>query len=131
MDPPPTEIYTYLHTLTLHDALPICPDRRGPGALGDRRENVAALERAWRAVDTTAAFIAGEAALRRKHAVGRIQGGALHTRLDAHVRAPATARDLECACVVVRVLVDIELRVAPDRAQTFRMAGRQIGRAHV
>src|SRR3546814_6051335 len=61
----------------------IRPDRRGPGALGDRRENVAALERAWRAVDTTAAFIAGEAALRRKHAVGRIQGGALHTRLDA------------------------------------------------
>src|SRR3546814_12521467 len=29
----------------------IRPDRRGPGALGDRRENVAALERAWRAVD--------------------------------------------------------------------------------
>src|SRR3546814_3507512 len=86
----------------------IRPDRRGPGALGDRRENVAALERAWRTVDTTAAFIAGEAALRRKHAVGRIQGGALHTRLDAHVRAPATARDLECACVVVRVLVDID-----------------------
>src|SRR3546814_6778999 len=79
----------------------IRPDRRGPGALGDRRENVAALERAWRAVDTTAAFIAGEAALRRKHAVGRIQGGALHTRLDAHVRAPATARDLECACVEI------------------------------
>src|SRR3546814_14368269 len=84
----------------------IRPDRRGPGALGDRRENVAALERAWRTVDTTAAFIAGEAALRRKHAVGRIQGGALHTRLDAHVRAPATARDLECAREVVRVLVE-------------------------
>src|SRR3546814_13560561 len=60
----------------------IRPDRRGPGALGDRRENVAALERAWRTVDTTAAFIAGEAALRRKHAVGRTQGGALLTRLD-------------------------------------------------
>src|SRR3546814_12616465 len=31
----------------------IRPDRRGPGALGDRRENVAAPERAWRAVATT------------------------------------------------------------------------------
>src|SRR3546814_9773893 len=26
-DPAPTEIYTYLHTLSLHGALPICPLR--------------------------------------------------------------------------------------------------------
>src|SRR3546814_11187227 len=38
----------------------IRPDRRGPGAHGDRREHVAALARARRAVDTTAAMRAGE-----------------------------------------------------------------------
>src|SRR3546814_16143834 len=58
----------------------IRPDRRGPGALGDRRENVAALERAWRTVDTTAAFITGEAALRGKPDVDRIPGPAPHRK---------------------------------------------------
>src|SRR3546814_14087202 len=42
--PATTEIYTYLHTLSLHDSLPICRRRQGPvlgnhchDALGDYR----------------------------------------------------------------------------------------------
>src|SRR3546814_5392074 len=66
-----TEIYTYLHTLSLHDALPICQSgvaveyhqRRldridfamtrivGFDAVDDRRRAVAALDRQRRAVD--------------------------------------------------------------------------------
>src|SRR3546814_15716189 len=33
IDPPTTEIYTYLHTLSLHDALPILPRRPLPRLL--------------------------------------------------------------------------------------------------
>src|SRR5689334_8205260 len=67
-------------------------DGRGPRALGDRVERVAAAERARRTGDLAATLVAGEAGRSGEHAVGGIELGALHTGGHAHVRVPAAAR---------------------------------------
>src|SRR3546814_17577072 len=49
MDPPTTRIYTYCHTLSLHDALPLFP------LLGDRRDHFSAEKDIWEMVTRIAA----------------------------------------------------------------------------
>src|SRR3546814_12893283 len=49
MDPPTTRIYTYCHTLSLHDALPLFP------LLGDRRDHFTAEKDIWEMVTRIAA----------------------------------------------------------------------------
>src|SRR3546814_2321432 len=96
-DTAPTEIYTYLHTLSLHDALPIFPQIRAVAAISARRcrsrgrvrgplerRQVVAPERAHRAQGARAHLgdagaHAGTELLRRWHATGVPAGR--HARL--------------------------------------------------
>src|SRR3546814_19499353 len=111
-----TEIYTYLHTLALHDALPIFPALPRPA--DGRADGAAQARRRARGVEQRDARLSGAAARRlRLCALARPLHGA------------AAGDHPSCAFSRRRAL-------APDRHRAARTArpgagGAEIGRAHV
>src|SRR3546814_16558322 len=95
-----TEIYTYFHTLSLHDALPISLRERAHAGLGHRRAARRHREQ-------------GKPRMRGRRMVDR---PAQHVGLEHHPRAAARRGVVDGAVPVGRDVADLHRRARPQAA---------------